>query len=239
MNSKKIEFLIIGLLAWAVFCIPSYQEVVSYVWTEAQRPVVVIDAGHGGVDGGAESTDGVIEKDINLKIAMLLRDRLEAEDIRVVMTREDENGLYGGSQEGSIRTLKVRDMHERRRIIEETAANLTVSIHLNSFSQDISVKGAQVFYPSSGDEAISEKSREAAAVMQDALNERVNGEKPRTEQGKDDVYLLQNVAYPIVIAECGFLSNPEEREKLKTESWQEAVAEALEKGVCKFLENQK
>ena len=236
MNSKKIEFLVIGLLALAVLCIPSNQEVVSYVWNSAQRPVVVIDAGHGGVDGGAESADGVSEKDVNLKIALLLRDGLEAEDVRVVMTREDENGLYGGAQEGSIRTLKVRDMHERKRMIDEASADLTVSIHLNSFSQDASVKGAQVFYPSVCDEEIADASQKAAELMQRALNEKVNAEKPREAMGKDDVFLLQNVTAPIVIAECGFLSNPEELEKLKTDAWQREVAAALQKGVCKFLE---
>lgn len=239
MNSKKIEFLIISLLVLVVFCIPSNREVVSYVWNNVQRPMVVIDAGHGGVDGGAESADGVIEKDVNLKIAMLLKERLEDEGIGVVMTREDENGLYGQSQEGSIRTLKTRDMHERKRIIDETSADLTVSIHLNSFTQDLSVKGAQVFYPSAGDAAISEKSREAAEVIQAELNKEINEERARTEMGKDDVFLLKNVTAPIIIAECGFLSNADEKEKLKAESWQKRIAETLEKGICKFLENQK
>ncbi len=239
MNSKKVEFLIIGLLTLTVFCIPSNREVVSYVWNHVQRPVVVIDAGHGGVDGGAESADGVIEKDINLEIAVKLKEALEAADIRVIMTREDENGLYGASQEGTIRTLKTRDMHERKRIIDEASADLTISIHLNSFTQDPSVKGAQVFYPSAGDDGVSGKSREAAQAIQAELNETINGEKSRTEMGKDDVFLFQNVTSPIVIAECGFLSNPEEKEKLNTKSWQKRIAETLGIGVCKFLENQK
>ena len=229
----------VGLLALVVLCIPSNQEIVSYVWNNAQQPVVVIDAGHGGIDGGAESADGVIEKDINLKIALLLRDRLEDEGIRVVMTRVDENGLYGESQEGSIRTLKVRDMHERKYMIDETSADLTVSIHLNSFSQDASVKSAQMFFPSACDETLAENSREAAEMMQNALNEKVNIEKSRKAMGKDDVFLLQNVTAPIVIAERGFLSNPEELEKLKTEEWQGEIAAALQTGVCKFLETHK
>lgn len=238
MGSRKIGILALGVLAWAVLCIPGYEDVVSYVWNAAKEPVVTLDAGHGGIDGGAESADGVAEKDINLSIARFLKDGLEAEGVRVVMTREDENGLYGDSQEGAIRTLKTRDMHERKRIIDETSADLTVSIHLNSFTEDPSVKGAQVFYPSSGGGSLTEDSKKAAEIIQKGLNEMINGEKPRTELGKDDVYLLQDVRSPIIIAECGFLSNPQDLEKLRTEQWQKTIADALGKGICKFLEEQ-
>lgn len=104
-----------------------------------------MDPGHGGMDGGAQSSDGTSEKDINLSIAEQVKKQLEGEGVKVIMTRYKDEGLYDESQEGTIRSLKTQDMKERKRIIDDSKADLTVSIHLNSFTQDSSVKGAQVF----------------------------------------------------------------------------------------------
>lgn len=237
MNGKRTGLLLLGILAWAILCVPGYEDVVSYVWKAASRPVVVVDAGHGGIDGGAEGAGGVAEQDINLHIALFLKEELEDHDVLVVMTREDRNGLYDLDQAGAIRTLKTMDMHERKRIIEEADPDLTVSVHLNSFTQDASVRGAQVFYPASGGDA-AQRSETAAVIIQEAFNETVNGAAPRTEQGKDDVFLLRDVTSPIIIAECGFLSNPEDLERLKTEKYQKEMASVMADGVCRFLEKE-
>lgn len=235
MKSKKTSCLVLGILVLAVFCIPTYEDVDAYVWNAAGRPVVVVDAGHGGVDGGAESVDGTIERDVNLKIAQRLQKRLEDKGVRVIMTRSDAEGLYGGKTEGAIRSLKTRDMYERKAIIDKAGADLVVSIHLNSFTQDRSVKGAQVFYPAEGPGSLITQSRQAAEMIQKNLNHTINIDKPRTALGKNDVFLLRDVVSPIVIVECGFLSNDEDAANLKKQQHQEKIAKSLETSICKYL----
>lgn len=236
MKNRTIGYVVLAMLLWTVLCMPSYEDVVTYVWKSAARPVVVLDPGHGGVDGGAESSQGTAEKDINLAIAKDLRDRLEEEDIKVIMTRSTDEGLYDDSQEGAIRSLKTQDMSKRLEIIKKSHADLVVSIHLNSFTQDASVKGAQVFYPSGGDEKLVEKSEQAAKIIQGKLNKKINIDKDRTELGKNDVMLLRNIYSPIVIVECGFLSNPEDAENLKKDRYQEKISKTLKASICKYLQ---
>ena len=235
MKSKVIDLLIILILVCAVVNMPSHKESVEQAWKAAARPVVVIDPGHGGMDGGAEGSDGTIEKDINLNISMKLKEKLEADGIRVIMTRNSDTGLSGESQDETIRFIKSRDMHERKRIIDETDPALTISIHLNSFTQDASVKGAQVFYPMDGEDDIVESSRLAAEIIQKKLNSDINTDKKRTEMAKNDVYLFQNISSPIVIAECGFLSNEEDLMNLKNEGFQEKISKSLKASISKYL----
>ena len=235
MKSKKVYIVVACVLLWAVLCVPDYRDVALYVFDRTPAYVVVIDPGHGGIDGGAESSDGTCEKDINLAIAMELKKMLEAENIKVIMTRKTDDGLYDESQEGAIRTLKSQDMNERKRIIDDAGADLTISIHLNSFTQDSSVKGAQVFYPSEGNDEILGESELAAKSIQKSLNDNINKDKKRTELGKNDVFLLKNVTAPIVIAECGFLSNPDDAANLKNTDFQSKISEILKDGICNYL----
>jgi len=235
MKSKLVDVMVIVVLACAVLSIPDHVETAQHVWKAAERPVVVLDPGHGGIDGGAEGIDGTCEKDINLSIALDLKSRLDKEGFRVVMTRTSNGGLYEDDGKSSIRTLKTRDMHERKRIIDEAAPDLTVSIHLNSFSQDASVKGAQVFYPGSGETELTEKSRIAAELIQAGLNENINTDKKRNAMGKEDIFLLKDVSSPIVIAECGFLSNPEDLKNLKTTEYQTNISKSLKASICKYF----
>lgn len=236
MKQKKIYALLLTILLCTLMCVSESGEMAAYVWNKADKPVVVIDPGHGGIDGGAEGCSGTMEKNINLAIAQKLRILLEKEGIRVVMTRESDEGLYDQGQDAAIRTLKTQDMHERKRIIDDADADLAVSIHLNSFTQDSSVRGAQVFFPSEGPEDLVDLSKEAAALMQAGLNEKVNTDKKRTELGKNDVYLLKDIKCPIVIAECGFLSSPEDAAALKNAEHQAQIAEVLCISICDYVE---
>lgn len=199
------------------------------------KSIIVIDPGHGGMDGGAQAGDGTSEKDINLAISKKLKRQLEKDGVQVILTRSRDEGLYDKNADGAIRTLKTQDMKRRRQIIEEAEADLTVSIHLNSFTQDSSVRGAQVFYPSEGDPEVVKQSKTAAKILQDGFNGKINTEKPRGEMGKNDVFLLRNARSPIVIAECGFLSNPEDLQNLKKRNYQEEIVKVLHKSVCSYL----
>lgn len=197
------------------------------VWKKNRKMAkycVVVDAGHGGSDPGKVGINQALEKDVNLQIAEKLKAFLEAEDIRVVMTRETDGGLY----DENVSNKKVQDMKRRIAIIEEADPVLVVSIHQNSYQQE-SVKGAQVFYY-----AASERSRMLASMIQKEFQV-LQPDNRRLEKGNDSYYLLKKTAKPIVIAECGFLSNAEEAEKLVTQEYQERVAWRIHMGIMKYI----
>lgn len=185
---------------------------------------VVIDAGHGGFDPGKIGINGALEKDVNLQIAEKLQKFLEAADVRVVMTRKDGNGLY---DEGSS-NKKVQDMKRRLAIIEEADPDLVVSIHQNSYHEEY-VKGAQVFYYETG-----EKSKYLAEMMQERLH-LLDQKNKRQAKGNNSYYLLKKTKKPIVIAECGFLSNQEEAAKLVTPLYQERLAWNIHMAIMQCL----
>lgn len=191
--------------------------------------IVVVDAGHGGNDPGKVGANGTLEKDINLEIAMLLKEVLEGEGMTVVMTRQTDMGLYDENSSNK----KMQDMRGRLAIIEESRADLVVSIHQNSFS-DASVCGPQVFYYET-----SEKGEQAAKYLQDALNAELEIARPRVQKGNDNYYLLTKCSMVMVIAECGFLSNPEEEALLNDKDYQERIVEALRQGICEYLDGLK
>ena len=236
MKKKTAGYLILGICVLAVLCAPGYRDVVTTVIDMSEKPIIVLDPGHGGIDGGAESSDGTSEKDINLDIALLVKKKLQARDMRIVLTRKEDKGLYSNSEDKAIRSLKTEDMKARKQILDEVKPDLTVSIHLNSFTQDSSVKGAQVFYPTDGEAEYTEASKMAAKIMQECLNRDLNGEDARSELGKNDVFLFRDITSPIVIAECGFLSNREEADKLKNKKYQKKIAGSIVAGICGYLD---
>ena len=186
---------------------------------------VVIDAGHGGADPGKVGIDGSLEKDINLKIAMRLKSLLEAQDIKVVMTRTDEGGLYDENASNK----KVQDMKRRIAIIEEAQPAAVVSIHQNSYHEEY-VHGAQVFYYET-----SKTGKELAQLIQNRFVVNVDPENRREAKGNNSYYLLKKTSRPIVIVECGFLSNRQEAEKLNSEEYQEKAAWAIHMGILQCL----
>ena len=189
------------------------------------RPAVVIDAGHGGRDPGKVGIEGQLEKDINLSIALRLKEYLEASDVDVILTREDDNGLY---PEGE-RNKKMSDMKKRCQIIEKAAPDLVVSIHQNSYPQE-SVRGPQIFYF-----AHSKEAKKAAEVMQTELKN-FDQEHAREIKGNTTYYMLKNTKSPIVIVECGFLSSPVEAGMLIDEAYQQKLAQAIGNGILNYVE---
>lgn len=190
-----------------------------------QQICVVIDAGHGGDDPGKIGINQVLEKDINLSIACKVQQYLEAQDIRVVMTREDENGLYDRDASNK----KVQDMKRRVALIEEAAPAITVSIHQNSYPEEY-VHGAQVFYYDD-----SREGQLLAELIQKQLVEKLDPENHRQIKANDSYYLLKKTDVPIVIVECGFLSNQAEAELLSQEEYQDRVAWAIHMGILQYL----
>lgn len=195
------------------------------VKVQEERPCVVIDAGHGGADPGKVSVDGSLEKDINLQIALKLQKFLQMQDIDVILTRESDAGLYDENASNK----KVQDMKNRVAIIEERQPELTVSIHQNSYHEEY-VHGAQVFYYEG-----SEESKEIAERMQRVLAEQIDPDNARKAKANGSYYLLKKTSSPIVIVECGFLSNYEEAQKLSSEVYQEKTAWAIHLAIMNYL----
>lgn len=193
--------------------------------TQEECICVVLDAGHGGFDPGKVGVSGQREADINLAIALKVQKYLEANDIRVVMTRETEAGLYDENAENK----KVQDMKRRIEIMEEAGAVAVVSIHQNSYEEEY-VNGAQVFYHEN-----SREGQDLAMLLQESLRERLNPQNHRQIKANDSYYLLKKTSLPTVIVECGFLSNYKEAGLLETEEYQDKVAWAIHMGILQFI----
>lgn len=189
------------------------------------RPLVVIDAGHGGIDPGKVGINQALEKDINLAVAKKLKRYLELSGVEVLMTREGEDGLYRPEDSNK----KVQDMKNRVAFIDSAGADLAVSIHQNSYSEEY-VRGAQVFYY-----ATSLQGKAMAQVMQETLAETLDKENHRAAKANDSYYLLKKTQTPIIIAECGFLSNRAEAELLLEETYQDRVAWAIHLGILRYM----
>lgn len=193
--------------------------------SSGQQVCVVVDAGHGGDDPGKIGVNQVLEKDVNLSIARKVRQYLEAQGIRVVMTREGENGLYDSNASNK----KVQDMKRRVALIEEAKPAITVSIHQNSYPEEY-VHGAQVFYYDG-----SRDGQLLADLLQKQLVEKLDPENRRQIKANDSYYLLKKTDIPIVIVECGFLSNQAEAALLAQEDYQDRVAWAIHMGILQYL----
>lgn len=225
-TKRKIEIVMtLILLAAAGLFATRGSVIVESLQAEKGKTCIVIDAGHGGADPGKVGINQMEEKDLNLEIALRLKKLLEAEDFEVVLTREDENGLYS---EGAS-NKKVEDMRKRCEIITEAMPVFTISIHQNSYPEEY-VKGAQVFYYGA-----SKEGKELAEVLQASLIERLDPENHRAAKANESYYLLKRTPTPTVIVECGFLSNSQEAQLLTTEEYQEKVAWAIHMGVLKYL----
>lgn len=199
------------------------------VMTKKEKPCVIIDAGHGGADPGKVGINGALEKDINLEIAQKLKQFLELEDVEVVLTRDSDIGLYDENASNK----KVQDMKRRVEMIEQVKPVMTVSIHQNSYHEEY-VHGAQTFYYKN-----SEQSKILAENIQQSLLNSVDSENKRTAKSNDSYYLLKKTSLPIVIVECGFLSNSEEAQKLDSDYYQEKLAWAIHLGILQYINSQK
>lgn len=187
---------------------------------------IVLDAGHGGEDGGAVSRGGVPESGINLQIAKKMQGLLAFLGRGCVMTRADEAAIYSPEAK-TLREKKVSDLKNRVALINETPGALLVSIHQNSLPSHPSTHGAQVFFNA------VDPAGEVAQGVQQALNESLGGGK--TVKAMDGgVYLMKQIRCPGVLVECGFLSNDEEAARLQTEEHQRRLAAAILAGLLQY-----
>ena len=195
------------------------------------RPTVIIDAGHGGFDGGAVALDGTVEKDINLEISKKLCSILNFSGFDIIMTRTDDTAT--DSIDGSIAKRKKSDLNNRLKLMENNKDAIYVSIHLNKFTTS-SANGAQVFYTPNFNEAsvLGEEIQKSITSLLQPYNTRV------IKKGTDSTYILKNAKVPAVIVECGFISNSSELEKLKNNDYQTQLSFAIATGILNYYNNE-
>lgn len=224
---RKIELVVLLLiLAGLLSLSKNLQKYVSSGNVVAAGKVIVIDSGHGGDDPGKIGINQAKEKDVNLKIAKKVKKRLKKEGWKVVMTRE-EDVMLGDAEKGN---RKIHDMKARVELINKTMPAIAVSIHQNSY-QEAEIHGAQVFYYSH-----SQDGKRMAETMQKALL-MADEENTRQAKANDTYYLLKRTEVPTIIVECGFLSNPQEAEKLTEDGYQKKLAQAITSGIIACVGN--
>ena len=187
---------------------------------------VIVDAGHGLPDGGAVGIGGTVEQEINIEIAKMLAEVLEGKNIKVILTRSDESGIWT-EKSNTIREKKVEDMYNRLKIMKNSRSDLFVSIHMNSYTNK-STSGLRIFYSPSFDE-IKPLAENIQVRMAD-----VTGAKTNVVKAADSsLFLMKKAPIPAILVECGFLSNPQEEKKLNDKDYQArlawAIADAIEK----------
>ena len=229
MNNKMDRMMGFLILSLALIAMIFETGNAVYTWSEKndkeQRYTIVIDPGHGGNDPGKIGINDVLEKDVNLAISLKLKEILEQNDCKVIMTRDADQGLY---QEGDS-NKKVSDLHARCQLINDSGADAVISIHQNSFTSESS-KGAQVFY-----QTTSIEGKVLAEIMQEQMVSGLNPKNNRVAKANSDYYMLKNTQAPMVIVECGFLSNSQEAELLTQEAYQRRVAWAVALGTLQYV----
>lgn len=234
----KIKFntlvgIIIAIFAIAAILIFTYtaycNEAASITSNSAiSQKTIIIDAGHGGMDGGSVGVDGTVEKEINLKIALKLEFILKAYGYNVIMTRKDDKSIHDSSA-NTVRQQKVSDIHNREKIILQNPDAIFVSIHQNHYPNS-SIHGTQVFYSKN-----NTLSKELAQNIQSSIVKNIDSENKRQiKKSGTEIYLLYHSKIPSVMVECGFISNYNDLNKLKDENYQKKLALSIADGIVNY-----
>lgn len=230
INKKRISFILIMIIVSVIsFAVNKKQEdTVQTVSLPVSDKTIVLDAGHGLPDQGAESKSGVSEASINLIITQKVQSLLEQSGCNVILTRSDENGIYN-LESNTIREKKVTDIKNRVKIGNESSADAFISIHLNKIPQS-QYYGWQTFFKKNNTE-----SEELANSIQEELNSSIQRENKRESLKITGKYIIDHVEIPITIVECGFLSNLEEEQLLTQDEYQNKLAWGIYNGIMDYF----
>lgn len=227
-NRLISAILILSLVAFACGILKTAVFSSKETFFPSEGRTIIIDAGHGAPDGGAVGEDGVLEKDLNLSVALALQKLFESGNTNVILTRSDDNGIY--DVDGSIKNKKISDIKNREEIINSTNADLFISIHMNKFPEP-QYSGPQVFYS-----ANDKNSELLAQCIQGSMIASLNPENRREiKKADDNIYLLSHAKIPAVLVECGFLSNSQEAKKLSDEKYQRHLAWSIYCGIIEYF----
>lgn len=233
---SSLKLMLSALLVALVVFIYAYELPTTKTWSDWTLPLsgktIALDAGHGGPDGGAESKDGVIEKDINLAITLRLRDYLQQAGAVVVLTRETDTDLAESGTKGYSRR-KTQDLHNRADLIQDNNADMFLSIHLNSIPSE-KWRGAQTFYYLN-----NPANPNLAALIQAELKRNLENTDREAKLADKTVYLLKTLKIPSALVEVGFLSNPEEAKLLADENYQKMLAASVYQGILRYFAGEK
>ncbi len=238
INQRRIK-IILSCILIAVFSfsfqvaekrniVNTENETITTTATPVSGKKVVLDAGHGVPDEGAQSSSGTTEAETNLKITLKVQNLLEQSGCTVILTRSDENAIYDIDSK-TLRQKKISDIHNRVKIGNDAQADIFVSIHLNKIPE-LQYYGWQCFYKPN-----DEKSTKLAKSIQENLNKSIQKENKRVAMKLDTVYIMKHVEIPISIVECGFLSNPEEEKQLLDDSYQNRLAWGIYNGIIEYF----
>ena len=236
INRKRIQIMLsailVSVLVFGVqISLKEKEELtVETTSTPTSNKTIVVDAGHGTPDEGAESKSGTTEAEINLKIALKVQNLLEQTGCTVILTRSDENAIYDLDSK-TLKQKKVSDIKNRVKIGNQSSADIFVSIHLNKIPQQ-QYYGWQCFFNSKND-----NSKILAEQLQENLNDSMQKENKRVAMKLNTVYIMKNVEIPISIVECGFLSNPEEEKQLQEDEYQNRLAWGIYNGITDYFYN--
>lgn len=230
MFNKKTFFILIGIVVFLlVFISTCSKEIIVQTTGNTKTYKIVVDAGHGAPDGGAVSSDGIEEAGLNLEIAEKLRDALEDEGFLVIMTREDENNIADTDKQKSLREMKSSDLTNRVNIANNSGADIMISIHMNKFEGGSSW-GWQTFYSKNSDKGKMLADLVQASIQKN-IDDRVN---KRVALSIEGIKIVDKTNIPVIIVECGFLSNVEDLKLLQTEEYQNKIAIGIVDGVKEF-----
>ena len=235
LNAKQFLFIVCALSV-SILLVFGVDIVYTKATLQSEQnavPVIIIDAGHGGEDGGTQSSTGILEKDINLSISLKLEALFNSLGFKTIMVRTSDEMIYDGSCK-TIREKKASDIHNRMNLMLSYPNSIFLSIHQNHFSES-KYRGAQVFYSKNNPE-----SEIIAESIQKSIVEKLQNENERMiKPSGTEIYLLYHAKTPAVMVECGFLSNGGEAQLLNDESYQKKMAVAVADGVIKYLNNRK
>lgn len=230
MFNKKTFFILIGIVMFLlVLIVTCSKEIIVQTTGNTKTYKIVVDAGHGAPDGGAVSSDGIEEAGLNLEIAEKLRDALEDEGFLVIMTREDENNIADTDKQKSLREMKSSDLTNRVNIANNSGADIMISIHMNKFEGGSSW-GWQTFYSKDSDEG-----KRLATLVQSSIQKNIDDRvNKRVALSIEGIKIVDKTNIPVIIVECGFLSNVEDLKLLQTEEYRNKIAIGIVDGVKEF-----
>ena len=219
--------LIVSSLIVTASLVSEVTTVVAQLTPIERNHTIVIDAGHGGPDGGAISCTGVMESKFNLDISMRLNDLLQLLGYKTVMIRTEDESIYISGE--TIAAKKISDLRQRVKLANEIQGGVLVSIHQNTFS-DSRYSGPQVFYGTQGE------GEQLAKILQKSLTDVLSPGNSRMAKKADGIYLMQHINCTGVLIECGFLSNPEEEAKLRNDQYQQKLCCVIGTSLVNFLD---
>ena len=232
LSKKRImivaSVIIVALFVFAIQTNTKNTNVVQTVALPVSNKVIVLDAGHGKPDEGAQSSTGTTEAETNLKIALKVQSLLEQSGATVILTRSDDEAIYDLDSK-TLKQKKISDIRNRVKIGNEAQADIFVSIHLNKIPQE-QYWGWQCFYKEGNEQSIK-----LAKSLQENLNESIQKENKRVAMKLENVYIMKHVEIPISIVECGFLSNKEEEKLLLEDSYQDKLAWGIYNGIIDYF----